>query len=158
MRPAKQIVAVLRRAKLYDFVAEIAEREGVSVESLCSETSIREVSKPRQKIWARLAHHLESASKVARIWGVNHTTILYAIELASPEIIQVELARFDTERKSFSLEWANRPGGQFGVSDRVRERTTWFSTYQLAREVFSHVCEEAGQPTFRSAAAQGGAS
>jgi hypothetical protein len=78
--------------------------------------------------------------------------------LSNKAIVQVVLATFEANGHAWELAWVRRPGPQFRVADRGTEKFCWFSNYAIARGIFDACCEEAGQPTFRSHAQQGGAS
>ena len=158
MRPAAEIIAELRKRGLADFVEELARKHHATLEQVCSPSKEGDVTPAKHAIWSRLADHFEDQSAVARIWGVHHSSVLNAVQQASPEIVHVELASFKSLRGSYAFGYERRNGNNdFYVQDRVTGRTTWFGggtdplvSFNLAREVYAHCCEEAGEPSFRA--------
>ncbi len=161
MKTAAGIVAALRERDVLAECQRIAKEHRISLEREICDMRNRnaEVCEARHAVWRFLIDHFGGATMpVARLWGCNHTSLVYAETRL--EIVHVLLASFEDPagRAKYQLEYAKRKGGSFGVNDLVAARTTWFQTYRLAHEVFVHLCEEAGEPTFRSHAAADGAS
>ncbi len=155
MKTAAQIVASLAERDLLVDCERIAKEHHVPLEQVCDSSNRQtETSEARHAIWRFLIDQFGGAvMPAARLWGCNHTSLVYAE--ARLEIVSVLLATYaDPEgRPKYQLEYARRAGGRFGVNDLDAAHTMWFPTYELAHRVFARLCEEAGEPTFRSHAA-----
>lgn len=152
------IRAALDQRDLLQIADQIADEHAVSFADICSDLRIAEVVAARHALWAALHVELGSLSAIARIFGCDHTTVRSGIaaaeERATPAIVQVLLASFENRdrRAAYQLWWRVRPaGGNFGVTDRVAGRTTWFPSYSMAHAAYAAVCEQAGAVTFRTA-------
>lgn len=161
MKPAREIVATLEKRDLLHDCQRIANKYGISLEhEICDGQNRKaEVVAARHAVWLFLIDHFCGAqAPVVRIWGCNHTSLMYAESRL--DIIHVLLASFEDPagHAKIQLEYARRAGGCFGVNDLAQARTTWFQTYELAHRVYVKMCEEAGDVTFRSASLGGGAS
>ena len=74
----------------------------------------------------------------------------------SARLVQGVLATYQTEEHDYELAWVRREGPQFRLADRNTDTFVWCGSYDRAHALFRACCEEAGQPSFRSHAAQGG--
>jgi DnaA-like protein len=161
MKPGPEICAELRDRDLYDLCDSVARRQGVRLADICSPSRAVDVVEARHAIWHRLYVFFGgNASAVARVFGVDHATVLSAMKDQPPAIVRVLLAKFETESHAYHLIWISGRVNPFGVIDRVADQTTWFPTYELAHAAFVACEEQAGAPTFhaRSTAQLGGAS
>lgn len=160
MSRAEEVIARLRERDLYDLCADLAHIHRIPLEEICNGSRQSDVVEARHAVWVKIYYWFGgNLSATARLFGVDHTSVLYAVRQAPPgDIIRVVLAKFETEHHAFDFLWVSGRVNPFGVTDRVRDLTTWFPTYELAHEVYTEACERAGAPTFRSHAQQGGAS
>jgi hypothetical protein len=113
---------------------------------------VSEVVEARHAVWLKIFYWFGgNFSATARLFGVDHSSVHYAVANAPPgDILRVLFATFETDRVAYHFIWVAGRVNPFGINDRVQDSTTWFPTYDLARAVFAECCEQAGAPTFRS--------
>lgn len=154
MRPAAEILAELKRRDLLELATRTAAEHHLSVEALCSRSRTADVVRARHELWESLRNVLSSNAAVARIWGVDHCSIDWALREPTT-IVEVVLAIWPDEKfREYVLRWRRRGGQCFGVTDCARGETTWFATYGEARRRFDRECSGAGAPSFQAAAAE----
>lgn len=155
MRPAEEILAALREQDLYDTCVAFAAEHHVSLELVCTPDRHRDVVAARHAMWVyQLEELCLEYSTVARIWGVDHSSIMYAEAKALRAVARVVLNQYPPppDEPAFTFEWVKREGCQFGVFNVRREEAMWFASYALARATFVALCEDAGAPTCRKIA------
>jgi chromosomal replication initiation ATPase DnaA len=82
-------------------VAEIAEKEGVTVAQLLSRTRKEPVPQVRWKVFAALNERGWSLPMIARRFGMNHTSVLYGLRRhsgAAPARAHMSRANLTLER------------------------------------------------------------
>jgi hypothetical protein len=159
MNSPARILQTLRDRDLFELASQVAASHHFSVEEICSGSQNREITAAKHDLWQRLRVVLYSSSAVARIFGVDPSTIGYAT-LSPPAIVEVVLDLFDGRGgESLTFRWRKKPD-PFGVTDRHEGATTWFGTYLEARAHWDRLRRAAGAPSFvgRSTAAGEGVS
>jgi hypothetical protein len=161
MRPAKLIIQELRTRDLYELASRVAAEHRLSVEELCSDGKRAIIVAGRHALWEQLRLVISSHSEIARIWGTDHTSVLYALR-EPPTIVEVVLAVWPVDLpddfpeelrttpwsyREFVLRWRRRPD-PFGVTDCEAGSTQWFAEYSAARARFNALCRADGAPSF----------
>jgi hypothetical protein len=129
---------------LLDQAEQIAARYHVSLSDVCTPARGSDVVAARHAIWISQIDHLGSQSAVARLWGVDHATVMAATEGDGREIVRVLL----DELAGYRFEWIADRAEPFLIVGDGERRT--FGTYLSARLVWVALLEHAGLSTFRS--------
>jgi hypothetical protein len=150
MKSPLQICAELRDRDLYDLCDEVARQNGVKLADVCSSSHAGEIVQARHAVWHKLSIWFGgNASAVARLFGANVSTVRQALLDQPPPIIHVLLNA--SPDHGLELAWFAGRVNPFRVRDERHDVSTWFPTYEQARTVYTECCEQAGEPTFRSA-------
>lgn len=151
MKPPLEILAALRDRDIYDLCEEVARQHGMKLCDVFAPSKAAEIVEARHAVFHKVYLFFGgNASAVARLIGTDPSTVRYAVESEPPLIQSVVLAKFETEHHAYTFRWQAGRINPFGITDRVADTTTWYPSYQLARDVYSRACEEAGAQTFRS--------
>jgi hypothetical protein len=128
VKPAHLVLAELDRRGLRDRSEKIAAAYRVPLADVVTTTHRPEVVAARHAIWIWQIDELGSQSAVARMWGVDRTSVMYAEQNDGREIVRVLL----DEVRGRRFEWQAGPGDPFAILiDGVR--VFEFATYETAR-------------------------
>lgn len=155
MKLASRILATLEERDLLHLANQVAAEHHVTLEQICAGGRASEVVAARHALWIRLRDEpgLGSLSAIARLFGVDHTAVFYAVQKEAIEagpIVSVVLAVFDGPDEGYLLRWKKDPDKPFSITQRSRRETTFYGAYAVARARFDVLCERAGAPSFRS--------
>jgi len=139
-----RVVRNLKARGFYDLCTEIVERSHLSIEQIASDSHAKDVVPVRHECWASVCQRLEgNVSATARVFGVDHSSILHALQIEPREISSVLLDSSGVYEFHFVLGRTS----QYGVVDRAaaagRGRITWYETHDMARDAFDALCIEA---------------
>jgi hypothetical protein len=161
VKPAEEVIARLRERDLYDLCADVARVYRIPLEEICNGSRQSDIVEARHAVWLKIYHWFGgNLSATARLFGVDHTSVLHAVRTAPPQqILRVVFATFESGEHAYELLWFAGRVNPFGIQDRMSSAIMWFPTYDLAHAAFVEFQEQAGAPTFhaRSIAQLGGA-
>lgn len=147
MNSPARILQTLRDRDLFELASQVAAEHHFSVAEICSATPHREIVAAKHDLWQRLRLVLHSSSAVARIFGVDHSSIIYATH-EPPAMVEVVLDMFEGRGgESLTFRWRKKPD-PFGITDRHEGVTTWFESYLVARAHWDRLRRAAGAPSF----------
>lgn len=158
MRAAAEILAAIRSNDLEIACREFAALHGTTLERAVMPVRDTAAVATRHAIWVHLGeeHHMSDMA-VSRMWGVDHTSVVYARQKAQRPLASVILEEYPPrpDVALFTFSWIGRAGHQFAVFDATREEARWFATHALGLEVYRALCATAaeGVPTYRKIAA-----
>lgn len=151
MKTPLELLAELRSRDLLDRAEQIAARYHVKLSDVCTPSHRPELVAPRHAIWLDQVDELGSQNAVARLWGVDHTTVMAAVDGDGREIVRVVLDEYRADKHDFRLLWTDG-GDPFLIVDRAIGKKYAFATYAIARAAWIALLEQSGRPTFRSVA------
>ena len=144
MKTPLALRAEFRTRGLLDQAERIAAAYHVALEIVCTPTHRSDIVAARHAIWLAQIDELGSQNAVARLWGVDHTTVMAATDGDGREIVRVLL----DELAGYRFEWIADRAEPFVIVGDGERRT--FGTYLSARLVWVALLEHAGLSTFRS--------
>jgi hypothetical protein len=144
MRAPLELLAELRSRNLFDQAEQIAARYHVHLADICTPSRRSDVVAARHAIWLWQIDELGSQIAVARLWGVDHTTVMSAEAGADHQIVRVLLDVVG----GYRFEWIGDRIDPFLITGDGERRP--FAFYASARTAWIELLERAGLSTFRS--------
>jgi hypothetical protein len=116
----KMIADRLKARGLFALVVDAADDDGVPVERVLSRSRMVEHVRPRHRVWAQLWERGLGWSELARLFDVDHTTVLAAVRAMQAEGQGQEYAPKARRRVRIALQREVRPSGPPEEATRSR--------------------------------------